>query len=131
MKKLEDYQIIPIIPWQPVADPQVSPEGDEVLFTYSKVDSDNDRYDSKVWLYDLNDKNSRQFTFGNGQDSSPRWSPDGKMVLFISNRTISSEKKENKKMQLWVIPAKGGEAKCITNVEVGIQSPKWSWPIRR
>jgi dipeptidyl aminopeptidase/acylaminoacyl peptidase len=126
MKKLEDYQIIPIIPWQPVADPQISPEGDKVLFTYSKVDYENNEYDSKIWLYDLNDKNSRQFTFGNGQDSSPRWSPDGKLVLFISNRTTSSEEKENKKMQLWVIPARGGEAKCITNVEGGIQSPEWS-----
>lgn len=126
MKKLEVYQIIPIIPMQPVSDPQISPEGDKVLFTYSKVDSENDRYDSKVWLYDLINKNSKQFTFGNGQDNSPRWSPDGNMVLFLSNRATSSEEKENKKMQLWIIPARGGEAKCITNVEGGIQSPEWS-----
>ena len=123
MKKLEDYRITPIFPGQPVSDPQISPDGTKVLFTYRTANVKEDRYHSHIWLLPLDEKKPKQFTYGNGNDSHPRWSPDGKTILFLSDR--SSE--ENKPgMQIFVIPADGGEARCLTSVEEGVERPTWS-----
>ncbi len=123
MKKLEDYRITPIFPGQPVSDPQISPDGTKVLFTYTTANVKEDRYHSHIWLLPLDEKEPKQFTYGNGNDSHPRWSPDGKTILFLSDR--SSE--ENKPgMQIFVIPADGGEARCLTSVEEGVERPTWS-----
>jgi dipeptidyl aminopeptidase/acylaminoacyl peptidase len=129
MKKLTDFEIMPIFPMAPVSDPQVSPDGTRVLFTHSTVNMEEDKYDSHIWLLDLKEKRPRQFTHGANNESFPRWSPDGKQILFLSNRTAEGEKKDEKKKkksQIWVIPADGGEARQITTVEEGAQSPVWS-----
>ncbi len=129
MKKLTDYEVMPVFPMAPVSDPQVSPDGTRVLFTYSMVNMEEDKYDSHIWLLDLKEKSPRQFTHGANNESSPRWSPDGKQILFLSNRLAEGEKKDEKKKkksQIWVIPADGGEARQITNMEEGAQSPAWS-----
>jgi len=129
MKKLTDYKVMPVFPMAPVSDPQVSPDGTRVLFTHSTVNMEEDKYDTHIWLLDLREKRPRQFTHGANNESSPRWSPDGKQILFLSNRPAEGEKpdeKKKKKNQIWVIPADGGEARQITNVEEGAQSPAWS-----
>ena len=129
MKKLTDYEVMPIFPMAPVSDPQVSPDGTRVLFTHSTVNMEEDKYDTHVWLLPLREKRPRQFTHGANNESSPRWSPDGRQILFLSNRPAEGEKadeKKKKKSQVWVIPADGGEARQITTVEEGAQSPSWS-----
>jgi acylaminoacyl-peptidase len=128
MKKLEDYKIAPIFPMQPLSDPQISPDGDRVLFTYTTANMKENRYDSHIWLLHLKNRTLRQFTHGKGNDNNPRWSPDGRNILFLSNRKSEQEKAEDEKakMQVWVIPADGGEARRITFVEEGAQRPTWS-----
>lgn len=127
MKKLEDYTILPLLPNQPVADPQVSPGGDKVLFTRSKINFDKNRYESNIWQLSLDGGEPYQFTSGIGRDSNPRWSPDGRHVLFLSDRAFSDKEDGAKgKTQLWVMPSSGGEARRLTDVEGGVQSPEWS-----
>ena len=123
MKNLEDYRITPIFPGQPVSDPQISPDGAKVLFTYTTANVKEDRYHSHIWLLPLDEKEPKQFTYGNGNDSHPRWSPDGKTILFLSDR-LSEENKPG--MQIFVIPADGGEARRLTSVEEGVERPTWS-----
>lgn len=129
MKKLEDYEIMPIFPGQPVSDPQISPDGDKVLFTYTSTNIKENKRDSHIWLLLLKDGKPRQFTHGKGNDVNPRWSHDGREILFLSDRardeTGDGKKEEKKegKMQLWVIPADGGEAKQITSLEGGAKDP--------
>ena len=132
MKKLEDYKIMPIFAGQPVGDPQVSPDGSKVLFTFSEVNMDEDKYDTHIWLLDLKEKKPRQFTYGKQNTSNPRWSPDGETILFTSSRPSEdetkdeAEEKKKKKAQLYAIPAFGGEARQLTTVEGGAQNPRWS-----
>ncbi len=127
MKKLEDYPILPLLPSQPIADPQISPDGDKVLFTYSKINFKKDSYESNVWQLNLDGGEPKQFTSGIGRDSNPRWSPDGKHVLFLSDRAaLSQENEEKGKTQLWVMPSFGGEARSLTRVEGGVQNPEWA-----
>ncbi len=126
---MTDYEIMPVFPMAPVSDPQVSPDGTRVLFTHSTVNMEEDKYDTHIWLLPLKEKRPRQFTHGANNESSPRWSPDGKQILFLSNRPAEGEKKDEKKKkknQIWIIPTDGGEARQITNVEEGVQSPAWS-----
>ncbi len=129
MKKLEDYEIMDLFPTQPVADPQVSPDGTRVLFTYSTVNTEDDKYDTQIWLLPLKERRPRQFTFGKESATNPRWSPDGRSILFTSSRPgegDKEEKDEKKKAQLFVIPADGGEARQLTQIEGGVQRPAWS-----
>lgn len=127
MKKLEDYPILPLIPSQPIADPQISPDCDNVLFTYSKINFKKDCYESSIWQLNLDEGQPMQFTSGIGRDSNPRWSPDGRHILFLSDRAASSQKDEEKgKTQLWVMPSSGGEARSLTRVAGGVQKPEWA-----
>ncbi len=130
MKKLTDYKIMPLFPMAPVSDPQISPDGANVLFTYSTANMDEDKYDTHIWLLPLKEGRPRQFTFSANNESSPRWSPDGRSILFLSNRPAEGEKKDEekkkKKNQIFVMPADGGEARQVTSVEEGAQGPAWS-----
>jgi len=129
MKKLSDYKIMPICAAQPVSDPQISPDGNKVLFTYTTTNMEENKYESHLWLLSLAEKKPTQFTHGKNNDTNPRWSPDGKTILFLSNRASEEEKAEEekkRKTQIWAIPASGGEAKRLTSVEEGAQRPVWS-----
>jgi dipeptidyl aminopeptidase/acylaminoacyl peptidase len=130
MKKLTDIKIMPIFPMTPVADPQISPDGAKILFTYSEVNMKKDKYDTQIWSYDLENNKPTQFTYGVKNASNPRWSPDGKHILFTSTRPshddTDTEKNERKKNQIFVIPADGGEARQITRVEEAGEKPTWA-----
>ena len=130
MRKLTDLKIMPIFPMAPVADPQISPDGAKILFTYSEVNMKKDKYDTQIWSYDLENKKPTQFTYAVENASNPRWSPDGKHVLFTSTRPshddTDTEKSEEKKPQIFVIPADGGEARQITRVEEAAENPAWA-----
>ena len=129
MKKLGDYKIMALFPSTPVSDPQISPDGTRVLFTYSMVDMEGNKYDSHVWLMPLGEKAPRQFTSSSASENTPRWSPRGREVLFLSNRLAEGEKpdeKKKKKPQVWIMHTDGGEARQLTSVEEGAQRPSWS-----
>ena len=120
MKKLGDFQIMPIFHRYPVSDPQISPDGTRVLYTYTTTNMTKDKYDTHIWSLLLKEKTPRQFTYGRGNDSHPRWSPNGKTILFLSDRF------DGKKNQIFVMPADGGEARKLTAVEEGVHRPSWS-----
>jgi dipeptidyl aminopeptidase/acylaminoacyl peptidase len=126
MKKLNDYEIIPLLSPNPLSDPQISPNGDKIIFTKGEVNLQDNSYENNLWLYTIDNKNLRQFSFSN-KDSNPRWSNKGDKILFISSRSISKEKEEKEdKAQIWLIHSDGGEARLLTSVENGVENPDWS-----
>jgi dipeptidyl aminopeptidase/acylaminoacyl peptidase len=108
-----------------VSDPRISPDGSRVAFVHTTFDYENDEYVSDIWMADSRTGTSTQFTSGRGKDKGPRWSHDGKRVLFTST-PLANEGEEKKKPQLYVIPIAGGEARKLTDLKLGVEVPKWS-----
>ena len=106
-----------------VSDPQVSPDGNRIAFVHTKIDYPNDCYRKHIWMWDNDSGKAAQFTFGTGKDTYPRWSPDGRQLLFLSSKRLP----EKTKSQLWVIPSNGGEARLVAELdEAGVAKPAWA-----
>lgn len=101
-----------------VADPQVSPDGTEVVYIQTHIDEKKKDYVSNLFYINLDDKKPQQWTFGEDKTHSPVWSPDGSQIAFVSSR--------NGKPQIYVLSKSGGEAKQVTNCKNGATSPTWS-----
>lgn len=99
------------------SDPQLSPDGKNVIFVETKMDEQR-QYQSHLYLLSLTDGSRTALTEGPYRDSSPRFSPDGSTLCFISKRSG--------KAQLWILDQGQTEARQITNCPQGISSPVWS-----
>ncbi|WP_062236180.1 alpha/beta hydrolase family protein [Fictibacillus sp. FJAT-27399] len=100
-----------------VSDPQVSPDGEKVAYTVKRINKDKN-YESHLYICTLSSGATVQWTRGSHNDTSPRWSPDGKLLSFVSDRSG--------KNQIWLISAEGGEAEQLTSNEGSASSPVWS-----
>src|SRR4051794_6064587 len=101
-----------------VSDPQVSPDGKHVAYVVASVDLENNKITSSLWLAPTGKGEPKQLTNPPKRDRHPRWSSNGKHLLFESNRSGS--------WQLWVIGLDGGEAKQLTTLSTEANSAIWS-----
>src|ERR1700676_5226257 len=86
--------------FQRVADPQISPDGKFVVYQVTKVNYDENKSSTNLWVAASDGKTPpRQLTTTAKSDRHPRWSPDSSRILFESNRSGDS--------QLWVIDFNG------------------------
>ncbi len=100
------------------ADPQVSADGQWVAYVRQWSDPSTDRRHSNIWLVKADGSEHRPLTGGAFNENSPRWSPDGTRLLYISNRSGSP--------QLYVRYMSTGEAFPVTNVRNPPGTPTWS-----
>ncbi|HEY4308824.1 MAG TPA: S9 family peptidase [Pirellulales bacterium] len=102
-----------------LSDPQISPDGKQVAYVVGTVDLDANSSASTIWLAPIASGTPRQLTTTTKKDRHPRFSPDGRSILFESNRSGDS--------QLWIIDLAGGEARQLTTIateaSTGIFSP--------
>ena len=83
------------------SDAFLHPEGDRAVFVVTRMNIEEDRYESNLWLADAD--GSRQITFGNS-DRAPRWSPDGATIAFLRKGDG-----DDAKPQVALLPVGGGE----------------------
>src|SRR5207244_1627943 len=92
-----------------VSDPRIAPDGERVVYVSKRTDREKNRYFSNLWLVGAEGSDDRPFTSGDQSDQSPRWSPDGHTIAFVSDR--------GEKGQLWRIALGGGEATQLTTLD--------------
>ncbi|HEX9728184.1 MAG TPA: S9 family peptidase [Gemmatimonadales bacterium] len=102
--------------WERVADPQISPDGQQIVYTRMYVDKVNDRWDPSLWIMNADGSRNRFLTEG----SSPRWSPDGTRIAFTRQGDPTGS-------QLFVrwMDAEGATSQ-ITHVEESPSNIEWS-----
>jgi len=101
-----------------VGDPQISPDGHRVAFTVTVTDLATNTVDSDIWLVPVSGGEPRRLTTSPGADHSPRWSPDGRQLAFISHRLGRAS--------LWLIDPDGGEARRLTQGDIDLNDPRWT-----
>ena len=100
-----------------ISDLQFSPDGSRVAFVVTEPPK-GERRARHIWLFEKESGAIRQFTFSAKDESSPRWSPDGKQLAFLSNR--------DDQQQIYVMRADGGEAAAATKGKRSVHSFGWS-----
>ncbi len=107
--------------FQLISDLRISPEGAHILYTQQRVDRKTEKKYSNLWAAPTDGAAPRQFTYGDQNDSRPRWSPDGHQVAFLSNRGDKEAP-----AQIYIIPFNGGEARPLTDIKGRIDDFYWS-----
>ncbi len=100
------------------SDPRLHPDGERIAFVVTKMDLEADEYRRRIWLWD--GAKARPLTSG-PTDTTPRWSPDGKMLAFLRK-----EEGDEAKPQLALLDMSGGEADLVTDFDLGVTEIEWS-----
>jgi dipeptidyl aminopeptidase/acylaminoacyl peptidase len=112
------FTIDELIKIRRVADPQISPDGRSVAYTITDTDKAANRRTSQIYLISVDGGEPRQLSNDKSSSSAPRWSPDGRLLAFISARDGEA--------QIWAMDVDSGEVKKISNVSLGASDPVWS-----
>src|SRR5258707_2203256 len=123
-----------------ISDPQTSPDGKLVAYVVTKVDRAQNRRNASIWMAAIDGSRAPwQFTTAPQFSTSPRWSPDGKSLAFLSTRPAESNPApapaagatpagtaEPPRTQVYLLSMNGGEAKRLTNLKNGVSVFRWS-----
>src|SRR5437763_8551395 len=106
-----------------IGDPQVSPDGSRVAFVRVTVNEKKEGYNTSIWSVPTKGgEEPHQLTKGD-HDSTPRWSPDGKYLVFV--RATEKDGKPEPP-QLSILPMAGGDSFSFTDLPKGANNPVWS-----
>ena len=117
-EKSDGLSAMDVFSLQYAADPQISPDGKRIIYVRQFNDVMNDKRQSNLWIINVDGTEDRALTTGNFNDNSPRWSPDGTRVAYISDR--------EGKPQLYVRWMDIGQSAALTNLENAPSDIEWS-----
>jgi acylaminoacyl-peptidase len=105
------------------SDPQISPDGTRVVYVRQFADIMKDQRRSNLWIVSFDGKDHRPLTTGNFSDTSPRWSPDGSQIAYISDRDGSPQI-----YRRWMDSGQTAKLSSLTTDPAGIAwSPDGKW----
>jgi dipeptidyl aminopeptidase/acylaminoacyl peptidase len=104
-----------------VSDPQISLDGNSIVFVVSRPNVEQDRSDRELVLMDLASGAQRVLTYDRKGVGSPRWSPNGDRIAFVA----ADGPAKDAKPQVFVLPMTGGEARKLTDAPEGIEQFAW------
>jgi dipeptidyl aminopeptidase/acylaminoacyl peptidase len=111
-----------------VGDPHLSPDGKAVAYVLTTIDQKKNRRESSIWIVPSDGTAApRRLSAEGFSSNSPRWSPDGKTLAFLSARASDLPAGESPKSQIYLLSiAGGGEAIALTKLKNSVQSYQWS-----
>ena len=104
-----------LLDWETVATPQISPDGSQVVYARRWTDKLNDKFETDLWIVNVDGSKNRFLVKG----GSPRWSPDGKRLLYLAPGQPSGT-------QIWVRWMDSGEDTQLTRLERAATGVDWS-----
>ena len=104
-----------------ISDVRLSPDGQNIVYTQERADREKEKKYNNLWIVPTTGGAPRQFTFGDQNDTHPRWSPDGSQIAFLSNRGDLE-----KPARVYLLFFYGGEARPLTSIEGTIGDFAWS-----
>jgi dipeptidyl aminopeptidase/acylaminoacyl peptidase len=121
MEKAEDFQISPDAKW--------------VVWVKHLPDANKGEMVSNLFLSSLFERQEVQLTRGPSNETHPRWSRDGRLIAFLSERALPKSpgkdwdsEKESPKAQIWLIHPFGGEPWPLTRGERAVKDFDWIDP---
>jgi dipeptidyl aminopeptidase/acylaminoacyl peptidase len=106
---------------QTVSDPRISPDGAWVAYSVSGAHRDSDANDEDIWLASWNGRQNVRLTNTKFSEHSPRWSPDGRYLAFLTDRGDTKAGD-----QIWLLDRSGGEARQLSHFGSAIISYAWA-----
>jgi len=103
-----------------ISSPKISPEGNWVLYSVSKIDSAKDKFLSKLYMVSADGKETVALTEQTKGASNYNWSPDGKYISFLA-----AGKEEEEGSQLFLMDRRGGEPIQITHIKGELEAYHW------
>jgi acylaminoacyl-peptidase len=103
---------------QSVSDPQISPDGQRIVYVRGFADIMTDRRCSNLWIINADGSNNRPLTSGLHNDNSPRWSPDGTRIAYVSD--------DDGHAQIFVRWMDSGQTARITSLQSTPSRIEWS-----
>ncbi|HKP47909.1 MAG TPA: S9 family peptidase [Pyrinomonadaceae bacterium] len=103
-------------------DPQISPDRTRVAFVRITVNEKKDGYNTAIWTVSTDSGEMHQLTTGT-RDSAPRWSPDGKYLVFVR---LTEKDGRPDVPQLFMLSMAGGDSFQFTSIPRGAVQPQWS-----
>lgn len=104
-----------------LGDPQVSPDGEWVAYTVRTADLVKDKRITHLWMASWDGNRNLQLTQSEQSEHTPRWSPDGKYLSFLTARGGDEDPE-----QLWLLDRTGGEASPLTGFNGDVLDYAWS-----
>lgn len=114
-----NLELVDIYNMEFISDPQISPDGSQVLYVRNFKDIMTDKNLSNIWVISTDGTENRPITTGNQNDNNPRWSHDGKKIIFKSNM-------EDERMKLYMMWMDTKEVKPLTNTPQSPSNISWS-----
>lgn len=103
-----------------IGTPAISPNGSQVVYTVTTANLDEDKLQSDLWRVAYAGGAPVQLTHTPlDSEWQPEWSKDGKWIAFLSDRKCPTAEGDPK-TQVWMMPADGGEARCVTRFRGGV-----------
>src|SRR6185295_9539781 len=105
-----------------ISDLHISPDGKNVIFAVATSDLARAKRTTHIWVMNTDGKNLRQLTTGDGSETSPSFSPDGKQILFVS----SKDGIDNLYLMPFNLPSGKAPWRKLTNLSTSVYDPLWS-----
>jgi dipeptidyl aminopeptidase/acylaminoacyl peptidase len=101
-----------------VSDVHVSPDGKSIVYVLTTSDLPRARRSNQIWIMDAAGRNARALSTDASSASSPRFSPDGSLLSFITTKDGNAN--------IFLMNTQGGEVRQVTNISTGVYDQLWS-----